>query len=286
MKILDLSQSNNIGGHKFTNNDLDQLNQQSIQLAKCFAESFGDVGLGGRIIAGVKDTSTATEVSYTGGWIYSKGAMWRVNPLLPTPIDNAKVVWFIFRINNNYPAVTYESGIPFQVHKELVIDIVYQSTPPSGALNIDYTALFFLTQRRIEDISADVFTNTLYRNDINAPWVFLNNVDTAFLIDSGITNLTPNSYLKYKIIGSTLHLNINLDAIAPFPRVSVLNFPTGIDIKVNPSILASDTQNIRQPARIDFTPSTSTDPAQITINRSHNNTSANIVSFSVILELA
>lgn len=297
MKDLRLNELVNLGGHRFSVNDLSQLMQATQQMAQIFGESFGQAGTGGIALVGIKETTTATDISYSGGWLFKDGFMWKVNPLPPQTITAGQTIYFVFKTVNNAPPVTYQGGGQHQVHIERQIDILYTSSShpiiSQGTLNIDFTSPFYVRFERIEDLINRLAANTAHRELVeNAAWAELDGgsianslITTSSNIPSGVA---PNSRVRYKIIGKQLYLQVSLILTAPSPKDFSLNLPSTIELRnaLQPSVLALDSIGSVQPCAVGFTANTSSSPAIMNFSRGHNDTTENTVSFFTILELA
>ena len=238
-------------------------------------------------------TETPTDISYTGGWIFSQGYIWKVNSLPNEAKQGGFSIFFIFKEDNSYPPVTYQSGSSNQVHIERVVDIVYQNTLPSGTIHVDYTAPIYVYEDRIEDLIVNIAANTASRVGLDTAWTELDGTAIAGLVYSGGSfSIASSSRLSYKIVGSILHLQLSLILNSPSPSSFSIKFPsfTGVQIKdaIHPSILALDTFDTQQPCAVDFSAEVVTPspiPALMTFTRSHADTTTNTVSFMATLEV-
>jgi hypothetical protein len=293
MKFLNLDEAINLGGHKISLNDLYHLQAANQQLGQMICESFGAENLGGRIISGVVRTTTGsptpTHFSYTGGWMVKGGKIYKVNPFPSTALGGGAIVWFEFKTINTYSPVMYQSGGSYQVHQEHQVDISYSVSPPAGTLNVDYTSPFVVYENRIEDIIADVAAN---KSAINDAWTLLDQsyVQTN-LLHSGITSVASGTFIKYKKIGSSLFLNVNIVLSSPAPQNFSLKFPVALSPLIasnNPLIFATDTKAINEPAWVSFSKEViipSPVPALMVFLRNHADTTLHALSFSTVLEL-
>lgn len=289
MKELVLNESVNLGGHRFSVNDLAQLSAANIQLGQIIGKLVGEEGPGGTVLVGVRETTTATDISYTGGWIYKGGHMWRVNPLPTTPTVSGHVIIFDYKIVNGSPVtVSYQSGGQFNVHIERQVDILYTTiaNAPTGVLNVDYTLPFYVKFERLEDLISRTAVNTTHRQAVEAAWTELQGPAIALLVQGAVAILA-DSRIRYKVIGKTALLQVSIVLVSPSPRNFAIALPTALNIKnvIQPSVVALDTRNSTQTCAVSFSPASGSTPALMNFERGHNNTAQNTVSFNAILEL-
>lgn len=293
MKFLNLNEAINIGGHKLSINDLYHLQKSNEQVAQAICESFGAEGAGGRIITGVVPTDTLTTIAYTAGWMIKGGLLYKVNPLPTTTKQAGYLAWFVFKTTNTYPAVPYQSGVNYQVHQQREVDIVYVNTTPLGTINIDYASPFSISVKRIEDIAtqADASTAAIAAllAEYNAPWTELAGSGVSGLVYSGSFAISANSKIRYKILGSVLHLHVHLELLSPSIASFSIRFPTALQSLITnvtmPSILARDTRDTTLPCAVSFTPVAGAVPALMSFVRSHANNAANTVSFQAFFQI-
>lgn len=288
MKELKLDESVNIGGHRYSVNDFKHLSAGLQQLVQAYGSSFGAEGPGGNILVGVELLSTATQISYTGGWMYKDGKLWKVNPLPAQNIVQGHLIAFVFKTVSTYPALTYQSGGQHQVHIERQVDIVQVSSLGTlGQLNVDFTIPFYVSNKRLTDIIAEVEANKAHRLQAEAAWTVVTPPALNFLVQ-GTTVINQASYIRYKVIGKQLYLQVSIQLEAPSPRTFAIKFPTGIYIANAPqaSIVALDTKDSTETCAVSFTAATNNNPALMNFSRGHNNTNQHVVSFTTILELA
>ncbi len=296
MHFLNLNESVNVGGHRILINDLYQLQTANEELGQVFAESFGSTGSAGRILAGAIYTTvgspTPTSVSYSAGWMIFNGKIYKINALPSTPYILGAIIWLEFKTENTYPPVTYQSGAIYQVHQHHEVNVTYSVTPPSGTIFIDYVPAISVSQRRISDIITQADASTTAITDYNATWTLLDQsyVQTN-LLHSGITSVASGTFIKYKKIGSSLFLNVNIVLSSPAPQNFSLKFPVALSPLIasnNPLIFATDTKAINEPAWVSFSKEVITPspiPALMVFLRNHADTTLHAVSFSTVLEI-
>lgn len=289
MRDIEFNESVNLGGHRITNNDIFQLKTAISQLAQVYAESFGIHGAGGIVLAGVKETLTATEISYSGGWLFHQGAMWKVNPMAAQTITTGHTIYFIYNTIRNYPPFNYQSGVTFQPHIERTIDIEYRNTPPAGTTNNDFTLPFYVRFERIENLIQRAAVNTTHRELVESPWTELTEAQLTPLVHSGMTGTGNGSRLRYKVVGKQCYLQMSLitSTVGATPTIA-LKFPTGISLRntTYPSIIAADSYNPLNPCTVHFSVASGNTPDLMTFSRSHTDTSQQTLSFNTVIEIA
>lgn len=275
MEFLDLEESTNLGGHRATVNDLKHLQVAHDTFQQVLVDTIGKVGTNGRLLAGFEPTISGGNISYSAGWLFAKGHIWEIEPLAPTAVIAGGIAYLVFKFDNTYPPVQYQSAGFFQVHRRRYCEVEYLggSSTPLGTQGVDYVAI--------------------YDSDSNQPaW---RNYDTAGivgnLIYSGITTGLSNSQesnFSYKIDGKTLHLNVSLSLAAPSPPLFEIKFPTEVVLKdkPHPALFAVDTHTGGVLCLVKFLPDNGTDPWRIQFDRTHTNTQEQTISFTATLELA
>lgn len=292
MRDIEFDESINLGGHRFSNNDIFQLKTAIQQLATAYAESFGTHGSGGIMLAGGKETTTATDISYSGGWLYHNGAFWKVNPMAAQTITAGHIILFIYKTIRNYTAVNYQSGASFQPHIERFVEVIYtdNSHPVlSGTLNQDFTLPFYVRFERIEDLINREAANTAHRELVERSWTELTETQLTSLVHSGMTGVGNGSRMRYKIIGKQCYIQMNLitSTVSATSTIAV-KFPTGISLRTTtyPSIIAADSYNLLNPCTVHFSAASGSTPDLMTFSRSHTDTSQQTLSFNTVIEIA
>lgn len=295
MKFLNLSENTNIGNHEMTVNDLKQLSQADSMLQDALGMSWSNQEQGGVIIGGVEQyTYTQNTINYIGysrGWIAKNNQFWRVEPMLPQPIDSNKEVYVIYSIKNTYVPVVYKSGQSFQVHQERVAELVYrtQSNQPTGTLFQDYALLdTHVAVERISDISARVDDNTAHRLHVQEqPWTILPNTLMTSMIINGLTGIGNDAQCRYKVIGRQLHLELWLS----YPNSSQTYNPMELQLPNNLKMATSTKFSLIAycsnggNCRVEFDGSQGTGGLMLIHAPMPSGTGTYEVSFSVVLEL-
>lgn len=292
MRDIEFDEGVNLGGHRLSNNDIFQLKTAIQQLGVVYAESFGIHGSGGIMLAGGKETTTATEISYSGGWLFHRGVFWKVNPMAAQTITAGYGILFIYKTVRNYTAVNYQSGAIFQPHIERFIDVVYtDNTHPvlTGTLDQDFTYPFYVRFERIEDLVKRAAVNTTHRELVQSAWTELTESQITPLVHSGMSGSGVGSRMRYKVIGKQLYIQMSLitSTVGATPTIA-LKLPTGISLKntTYPSILAADSFSLLNPCTVHFSAATGGTPDLMTFSRSHTDTSQKTLSFNTVIEIA
>lgn len=290
MRGIEFDELVNTGGHRISNNDIFQLKVALEQLGQVFGESFGLIGAGGRVLAGVKETTTATDISYSGGWLFRQGVFWKVNPMAAQTLAAGHSIYFVYKVTRNFAPVHYQSGAIFQPHIEREVDILYttSSNPiiSTGINGVDFTIPFYVRFERIEDLIREMNANTSQREQVESSWVELTAPEISSLVLGSYT-VGVGSMFRYKTIGKQLFLNISVILPSTAPLAFTVNLPNGINLRnsTQPSILAFDSIDVTKPCAVHFAPGV-TQPSVMNFARTHSNTALASISFSTILELA
>lgn len=287
----------NIGGHEATVNDVKQLDSAIGQLGDLIFMSFNSSALGGVIVAGVEEIidNTNNTIRYSRGYIAKNHQLWRVNPLLPEQMDPNKAIYLVYRIENNYTPVTYQSGASFHVHQERVIDLVYRTpqNQPSGVQYQDWAILSSdIATERLGDLINRVAINTAHRVMVEQQaWTRLPNTLMTSMILSGLSGMGNNAQCRYKVIGKQLFLELSLNHLDTSQTASPfeLQLPSNLKIAAttNFSLIAYASLEANETCRVEIKGHDATYPNGVMLV--HHAISANAVfseiSFSVVLEL-
>jgi hypothetical protein len=141
MRFLNINEADNQGGHPFTLNDLDTLNSLGFDLMNAItAQHYDDYGVAllspPRInISGGNFTSAQFWMIYAG-----YGGIVRIPAKLSTPLSVAPGAAFYIRVTTDFgpnDPVTYQSGIPKNVHAITVGELVHTASP--GGSDVPFT---------------------------------------------------------------------------------------------------------------------------------------------------